>query len=271
MKIFIDFEATQENEIVSIGAVTESGQTFYSLVKPQFSSISQYISQLIHVSNETVANEKTLDEILTIMYQWLQNQCSNLAEWEFLAYGADNKFVSASMRNIHSEKATILAALMIAKMTDAYEAIKTFFHGSISLIHAFNYVERVENKQQHNPLEDALMFQKVYEYTQNNEPLLCHPLNPQFDKIEEAMKIPSGTFWCTTGSKNYKPRTFATIDEAIDWVINTKIGAANRKIVHRERIMVNIMKSIRTHCKYQSYYWHRNKNEEPAIYDDDYI
>ena len=28
MKIFVDFEATQENEIVSIGAVTENGQTF---------------------------------------------------------------------------------------------------------------------------------------------------------------------------------------------------------------------------------------------------
>ena len=262
MKIFVDFEATQENEIVSIGAVTENGQTFYSLVKPQFSSISQYISQLIHVSNETVANEKTLDEVLTIMYQWLQNQCSNLAEWEFLAYGADNKFVSASMRNIHSEKATILAALMIVKMTDAYGAIKTFFHGSISLIHAFNYVEQVENKQRHNPLEDAIMFQKVYEYTQNNEPLLCHPLNPQFDKIVEAVKMPSGTFWCTTGGKNHKPRTFATIDDAIDFFINTCICKEQRTSVHRERIMKNIMVSVRKGSKYAGYYWHRNKEEE---------
>ena len=262
MKIFIDFEATQENEIVSIGAVTESGQTFYSLVKPQFSSISQYISQLIHVSNETVANEKPLDEVLTIMYQWLHNQCSNLAEWEFLAYGADNKFVCASMRNIHSEKATILAALMIAKMTDAYGAIKTFFHGSISLIHAFNYVEQVENKQWHNPLEDALMFQKVYEYIQNNEPLSCHPLNPQFNQTEVAVKMPSGVFWCTTGGKKHKPRTFATIDDAINFFINTCVGKEQRASVHRERVMKNIMMSVRKGNKYAGYYWHRNKDEE---------
>ena len=262
MKIFIDFEATQENEIISIGAVAENGQTFYSLVKPQFSSISQYISQLIHISNETIANEKTLDEVLTIMYHWLQNQCSNLAEWEFLAYGADNKFVSASIRNIHSEKATILAALMIAKMTNACGAIKTFFHGTISLIHAFNYIEQVENKQRHNPLEDALMFQKVYEYTQNNEPLLCHPLNSQFDKTVEAMKMPSGTFWCTTGSKNHTPRTFATIDDAIDFFINTCINKEQRASVHRDRIMKNIMVSVRKGSKYAGYYWHRNKEEE---------
>lgn len=264
MKIFIDFEATQEKEIVSIGAVTENGQTFYSLVKPQFSSISQYISQLIHISNETVANETTLDEVLTIMYQWLWGQCSNIAEWEFLAYGADNKFVSASMRNIHSEKATILAALMIAKMTDAYGTIKSFFHGPISLIHAFNYVEQAENKQRHNPLEDAMMFQKVYEYTRNNEPLPCHPLNEQFNNTMAAVKMPSGAFWCTTGSKNYKPRTFATIDDAIDFFINTCIGKEQRASVHRERVMKNIMVSVRKNSKYAGYYWYRNKEEEEA-------
>ena len=258
MKIFIDFEATQENEIVSVGAVAENGRTFYSLVKPQFSSISQRISQLIHVSNEMVETENTLDEVFTIMYLWLQNQCPNLAEWEFLAYGADNKFVSASMRNIHSEKATILAALMIAKMTDAYGAIKTFFHGSISLIHAFNYVKQVENKQQHNPLEDALMFRKVYEYTQNNEPLLRHPLNSS----KETVKMPSGAFWCTTGSKNYKPRTFATIDDAIDFFINICVGKKQREDVRREKIMEKIMISVEKGSKYAGYYWHRNKEEE---------
>lgn len=262
MKFFIDFEATQENEIVSIGIVAESGQTFYSLVKPQFSSISQYISQLIHISNEMVEAENTLDEVFNVIYQWLLSQCPNLAEWEFLAYGTDNKFISASMKNIHSEKATIIAALMIAKMTDVYRDIKTFFHGSISLIHAFNYVENVEKEQKHNPLEDAFMLQKVYEYTQNNEPLLCHPLNPQFDKIVEAVKMPSGTFWCTTGSKNHKPRTFATIDDAIDFFINTCIGKKQRSNVHRERIMKNIMVSVRKGSKYAGYYWHRNKEEK---------
>ena len=130
MKFFIDFEATQENEIVSIGIVAENGQTFYSLVKPQFSSISQYISQLIHISNEMVEAENTLDEVFNVIYQWLLSQCPNLAEWEFLAYGTDNKFISASMKNIHSEKATIIAALMIAKMTDVYKDIKTFIFNS---------------------------------------------------------------------------------------------------------------------------------------------
>ena len=45
MKFYIDFEATQpENEIIAIGACAENGATFHSLVKPQLSSISPYVS-----------------------------------------------------------------------------------------------------------------------------------------------------------------------------------------------------------------------------------
>ena len=53
MKFYIDFEATQpENEIIAIGAVAENNATFYSLIKPQLSSISPYISQMTHISVE---------------------------------------------------------------------------------------------------------------------------------------------------------------------------------------------------------------------------
>ena len=50
MKFYIDFEATQpENEIIAIGAVAENGATFHSLVKPQLSSISKWVSDLTHI------------------------------------------------------------------------------------------------------------------------------------------------------------------------------------------------------------------------------
>lgn len=49
MIFYLDFEATQpENEIIAIGAVAENGATFHSLVKPQFSSIFNFISQMTH-------------------------------------------------------------------------------------------------------------------------------------------------------------------------------------------------------------------------------
>lgn len=263
MKIFIDFEATQENEIVAIGAVTEIGETFYSLVKPQFSSISQYLSQLIHISNRMLKTENTLNEIFDLMYHWLYNQCPDITKWEFFAYGSDDKYVSASLRNIYSEKPLILAALMIAKMTDVCEKSKLFFKGSISLIKALNYIENSDNKQCHNPLEDALMLQKVYEYMESTAPLAQHPFSKKSEtKTEIAM--PSGSFWCIADCKKKNRHDFKNIDEAIDWFIKNKIGSAQRDYVHRENIMKNIMCAVKRKSKYAGCNWYRNKKEEIA-------
>ena len=51
-------------------------------------------------------------------------------------------------------------------------------------------------------------------------------------------------------------------DDAIDFFINTCIGKEQRASVHRERVMKNIMVSVRKGSKYAGYYWHRNKEEE---------
>ena len=106
MKFFIDFEATQANEIISIGAVTENGATFKSLVKPQLSSISPYINQLTHITEEMVSNAKCLDEVFDEMYDWVTRQCADLTEWEFLSYGGDEKFVKGFQDRTKSDRGT---------------------------------------------------------------------------------------------------------------------------------------------------------------------
>ena len=53
-----------------------------------------------------------------------------------------------------------------------------------------------------------------------------------------------------------------SIDDAIDFFINTCICKEQRTSVHRERIMKNIMMSVRKGSKYAGYYWHRNKEEK---------
>lgn len=262
MKFFVDFEATQANEIISIGAVAENGATFQSLVKPQLSSISLYISQLTHITDEMVSNANYLDEVFDQMYDWVTAQCPDLTAWEFLAYGTDEKFVKASLPNIKTRQSMILAAMMIATMKDASRDIKKFFNGPISLINAFNYVENLEKEQRHDPLEDAIMFQKVYEHTLNNEPLVEHPIHPEYSNPPVNCKMPSGTFSCRGDGKNAKIHQFANIDEAIDWYITTKISMEDRPRVHRERIMKNIMVAVRKKSKYANYRWYRVKEEE---------
>ena len=65
MKIYLDFEATSpENEIIAVGAVAENGATFYSLVKPQLSTISPYISRLTHIKQADLEKAKVISEVL---------------------------------------------------------------------------------------------------------------------------------------------------------------------------------------------------------------
>ena len=266
MKFYIDFEATQpENEIIAIGAVAENGTTFYSLVKPQLSSISTYVSQLTHISAEDLELAPDINKALIEFDAWVMAQDSNIMSCRFISYGDDVKFVKYTLPAITNEHAFTVAAILMAKMENCYEDTRKFFHGTIKLVHAFNYVQSAEIEQKHNPLEDAMMLQKVYEYTQTHDPLPCHPLNKNFSAAMDnaTVKMPSGTFWCRTSmKKTAKIYNFATCEEAIEWLITDVMRAKEPELIHRDRVMANIMKAIRKNTKYCNFLWGRVKEEE---------
>lgn len=265
MFFFLDFEATQpENEIIAIGAVAENGATFYAMVKPQLSSISTYISQLTHISPEELEKAKTIDEVMIEFDMWVTRHEPNIMKCRFISYGDDSQFIKATLPVVKDEHAFTCMACMLVKIENCYEATRQFFHGPIRLIHAYNYIQSIETEQKHNPLEDALMLQKVYEYTHSHSPLPCHPLNKNFkDVVDSTVKMPSGTFFCRTSKKKTAQiYNFETCDEAIEWLISNIMKVDNPECVHRERVMANIMKAIRKNSKYCNFYWGRVKEEE---------
>lgn len=266
MKFYIDFEATQPaNEIIAIGACAENGATFHSLVKPQLSSISPYVSQLTHISAEDLETAPTINEALIQFDSWVMSQEPSIMNCRFISYGDDDKFVKHTLPAITNEHAFTVAAILMAKIEDCSVETKRFFHGTIKLVHAFNYVQAAETEQKHNPLEDAMMLQKVYEHMQTHDPLPAHPLNPSFDAAmsSQSVKMPSGTFWCRTSmKKSAQIHNFATCDDAIDWLIKDVMRAKEPELIHRDRIMANIMKAIRKNTKYCNFFWGRVKEEE---------
>lgn len=262
MKFYIDFEATQpENEIIAIGAVAENGATFHTLVKPQLSSISPYISQMTHISAEDLEWAPDINKALIEFDAWMMTQESNIMNCRFISYGDDDKFVKSTLPAITNEHAFTVAAILMAKIEDCSAETKRFFHGTIKLVHAFNYVQATETEQKHNPLEDAMMLQKVYEYTQTHEPLPAHPLSKNFSEMVD-YKSPSGTFYCRGTGKNAKERSFASCEDAIDWLIKDVMRAKEPEAIHRDRVMKNIMKAVRTKKAYCSLKWRRVKEEE---------
>ena len=266
MKFYIDFEATQpESEIIAIGACAENGATFHSLVKPQLSSISPYVSQLTHISAKDLEWAPDINKALIEFDAWVMAQESNIMNCRFIAYGDDDKFIKHTLPAITNEHAFTVAAVLMAKIENCYEETRKFFHGTIKLIHAFNYVQAAETEQKHNPLEDAMMLQKVYEYTQTHDPLPCHPLNKNFSAAMsiKAMKTPSGSFWCTTKKKNGNiVANFNSCEEAIEWLITNVMRPKEPELIHRDRVMAHIMKSIRKGERYCNLFWHRMKEEK---------
>lgn len=258
MNFYIDFEATQpEQEIISIGAVADNGATFHALIKPQFSSISKYISDMTGITQEMVETEKTFDYVMRDFYQWCVIQEPYLVKWNFYSYGdSDVDFLKYTLQNITSENPLIIASIMIATMKDYSKEVKKYFCGSTSLIKAYNYLKDLENQQKHNALEDAKMLADVFMKTFNKEPLATNPF------IEQAINnytFPSGKFFCKGIGKNSKEREFGCIQEAIEWIINTNIRTEDRDAVRRDKMAVKIMKAIKKKERYMNYNWRRVK------------
>ena len=258
MNFYVDFEATQpEQEIISIGAMAGNGATFHSLVKPQFSSISKYISDMTGITQDDVEKAYDLNIVMANFYAFCYSQEPNLTQWKFYSYGdSDVDFLKHSIRNVFGENPLIITSLMIATMKDYSKEVKKYFRGSTSLIKAFNYLESLENKQKHNALEDAKMLAEIFTKIDGKEPLECNP-------FIEAQKInftfPSGTFYCKASGKNAVEHEFACIEEAIEWIIKNNIGKESRDMVRRDKMAVKIMKAIKKKERYMNYNWRRVK------------
>ena len=271
MNIYIDFEATQpEQEIISIGAVAENGKTFYSLVKPQFSKVSQYITEMTGITNAQLENEYGLNAVLDLFYIWCKDQEDNLANWHFYSYGnTDIDFLKYSFCNLKTERPLVIASYMMATMQDYSKVVRNYFHGTVSLIRAFNFLKELDDKQKHNALDDAKMLAEVYSKISNQTPLEENPFKVTREEQEAHYTFPSGRFFCKGLGKNAKEREFADIHEAMEWLINTNIRAEDREAVHRDRMATKIMKSIRKHSNYMGYKWRRDKNTKIAFFHTD--
>lgn len=259
MRFFIDFEATQpQNEIISVGVITDEGDSFHRYVKPVFSNITPYITQLTHITEQDLNEANVLDIVFSNLYSWLKEKEPNICNWEFVVFGSgDEVFIKTSAAALKTNEAKIVAGLMLLNLVDYSKKAQQFFRGNISLIKAFNYIQQLEQKQKHDALEDALMLRKVVQYIDNEKPLDRNPFANI--SIDTTIKMPSGVFYARRINGGGE-RCLGTIEDAIDFFIKEQ-GITNPEEVHRDRIMKNIMKSVRTKKSYAHYKWMRIKEE----------
>lgn len=261
MNFYIDFEATQpEQEIISVGVTAETGETFYRLVRPQFSKVSSYVTKLTGISQSSLTEMPELDDAFCELYSWMMSQEKEIINWNIYSYGdGDISFVKYSLKNLVSNKAILLAYTIMERLEDYSKTVFKYFKGSTSLINAYNYILHMEDKQKHNALEDALMLQTVFNHVNNSKvPLEDSPFEKKNDNNTPYV-FPSGNFYCCLEGKRNTEKCLGSIDDTIDWILHKFFKPEDRVIVHRDRIAKKIMKAIRKNNRYMNYTWRRVK------------
>lgn len=257
MKYFIDFEATQfSNEIISIGCVRETGETFYALVNPK-KKLTQFITDLTGITDEMLRNAPEADVVFKEFFDW----CSQYENDPpvFYCYGSsDITFVKNNARKSNNLKAKSILCYLYSELYDYEPAVKAHFGliQSISLVKVASYYSGNELEQHHNALEDALMLKYIYEQTSSTSEEMDAEAFPEYRtptaKVETSS--PKYTVYLLSGGK--VKQTFPSLNSAAKWIYDNKIpNNAQKKMVQLKNLAKSIRHASTTNSKYMNYKW----------------
>lgn len=232
MNIYVDFEAngiSQTQEIISIGAVSEEGETFYSLVRPHF-KLDKKIKEFTHISQEEAEVAPGIEKVMEDFYNWLfaARKGDLFTPIKFLVYGgSDRDFVKASMALVEDE----VTRARLQSLHDRIERVdkrvaKVFRREAIGLRSAYLTMRLSSNEpleQNHNALEDAEMLKYVWENISTYE----------FPEDGEVVKVPRKNM-C------YGKKAKKSAKKAEKYQVQVKVWINGQKKGYREWIFPNI-------------------------------
>ncbi len=175
MNIYVDFEANAiTQEIISIGAVTEEGATFYSLVRPH-TKIDHKIKELTGITQENADIAPSIEEVMADFFAWILVQ--NGGDWtnpNFMVFGShDREFINGSLAFVTDEVTRERLNLMWQHIDNIAGRIsKKFRQKCIGLRSAYLTMRLAFDEsavQDHNALNDALMLKWVWEHIDEYE------------------------------------------------------------------------------------------------------
>ena len=241
--IFIDFEASQyTQEIISIGAVTDTGEEFYSLVKTEH-KVGNFVATLTGINQVDIENAPSPDEVFSNMFNWLQKSLKNDEKIQFICYGdSDLGFARNTLKNLkNSMTAQAMLSLIVCNIIDYAEYIKSYFGLSkrVSLIKVANYYDS-SLVQNHCSLTDAKLLKFIYGKVQSGVPLVENPFEEYMQKIE------------VYDTNNTLIETFYGLASAAKWVVELNHMPKNS---HKRRIKNKIIASSQQKQSYCGFNW----------------
>ena len=267
---FIDFEATQfTHEIISVGCVSEDGETFDSYVYVYPSKITNFITSLTGITKEMNEKAPYSDEVFRKFFDWLieTNLCKEPVR--FYCYGnCDKTFVEKQLKCTNNIFAQMALSLVASNLIDYSPSVKHHFGlvKNISLNKVVAYYEGVEEIQQkHNALDDAEYLREVYYHVLLEERVTSHPF-PTYEmhfediKDNETAKMrkrlnETPHFIEVRNDDEYLIKNFGHIGSALEWVkANFHSGGETRKFDAKQAAN-KIINANRKNKKYCGFYW----------------
>lgn len=245
MLYFIDFEASQfTQEIISIGCICETEQTFYSLVHTHH-KIGNFIQELTGITQSEINSAPTPDEVFLNFFNWLQETNPVGDKLQFICYGnLDTVFASHTLKNIqHSYLAQAALSLIALHTVDYSASVKNYFglNKHIALVKVAQYLQPdKEIIQTHNALDDAVMLKQVYDCIQ------------QGFTVDELMLTDYKTHIECYDQEHVLKEMFSTLPAAINWLITEMRMPQGTKHKRVANAIKNASQKEKTYC---GFYW----------------
>lgn len=173
LKIYLDFEAhASSHEIISIGAVSEQGNEFYSLMRP-LEELDKYTQQLTGITQEQINAAESVEVVFSRFAEWVDSLRQG-EKVQYLVFGSEDRhFLNKTARkceNSKSKSSIISVKTSIVNMQGM--VAKKFNRDCVGLRSVYLTMRNdinEPNTQNHNALEDANMLKWICEHLDTYE------------------------------------------------------------------------------------------------------
>lgn len=275
MNFYLDFEATQfAQRIISIGCVTATGDSFYTLVKPiNGDKISSFITNLTGINNDLI-NEKGLapEQALKKLRYFIQTHQDPEEPSFFYTYGrSDTIFLNNTIR--HCNELDFNEKDWFYSLADSFIDYTTFVNrffktNPISLKKAAAWFKGEEIVQKHNALEDADMLRFVACGIATTDPPDQNPWAKEMEEQARKQRENNAKMNIFAKQKKYtiiaigkKELEFKSLSAAAAYIHDVLLDKRQRKITKGKNIEQKIKRAIKTGQPYFEYTW-KIKQEE---------
>lgn len=229
MNFFLDFEATEKgNRIISIGCISENGDTFSCLCKPSKAGekIGKFVENLTGITEEMLENAPTADEAFLLFKKWVWTiGNADIIIPRFYVYGNnDSEFLIRTAKYMQNTEAIFFVMALASMINNYAKDIQTRLHTSPKLSKLYNLIKKDSMVQKHDALEDAEMLKVIVNsFEADNSIFDILALN--ISQNPQSKKIPLPDFynsWTFKGKRKFQVPNVCTDENS--WIIGCTNG-----------------------------------------------